>query len=145
MSEQSYKNHIRFYPPHHFIFLPAVFVLTVVSGICIFKYHDQWLIWTAITIVFFLLGYLAFMFRQHYSLMLQDRVVRLELRLRYYQLTGQRLEVIENRLTFGQLAALRFASDEELPELLLRALKENLSSNDIKKSIRNWQADDMRV
>lgn len=85
------------------------------------------------------------MMRQHYALMNQNRVVRLELRLRYYQLTHTRLELYEDKLTFKQLAALRFASDEELPALLQRALNEGLSPDMIKKNIVNWQADNMRV
>jgi len=88
---------------------------------------------------------LSFMTRQHYALTCQNRIVRLELRLRYYQLTNQRLEIIENQLSFKQLAALRFASDEELVGLIKRTLEENLSPADIKKSINNWVADTMRV
>ena len=69
----------------------------------------------------------------------------MELRLRYYQLTQKRLEVIESRLTFSQMAALRFAPDEELPLLIEHALNNNLSSREIKKSIKNWLPDTMRV
>lgn len=85
------------------------------------------------------------MMRQHYALTCQNRTVRLEMRLRYYQLTNQRLEPIEQRLTFGQLAALRFASDEELEPLLQRTLTEGLTPDQIKKSIKNWIPDNMRV
>jgi len=69
----------------------------------------------------------------------------MEMRFRYYVLTQQRLEDVEQKLSFGQVAALRFASDEELPALLKRAVDENLSPDAIKKSIKNWVADDMRV
>ena len=85
------------------------------------------------------------MLRQHYALNNQNRIVRLEMRFRYYTLTHERLEPLEINLSFGQLAALRFASDEELPTLVQRALKENLSPKDIKKSIRVWLPDHMRV
>jgi hypothetical protein len=94
---------------------------------------------------FMLLIWLSFMMRQHYSLKTQDRIIRLELRLRYFQITGERLEPLEDKLKFGQLAALRFASDEEFLILLDRAGKENLSASEIKKSIKNWQPDYMRV
>jgi len=85
------------------------------------------------------------MLRQHYSLINQNRIVRLEMRLRYYMLTQQPLESVEHQLSFNQLAALRFASDAELLPLLKRALTERLTPDQIKKSIKNWQADTMRV
>jgi len=85
------------------------------------------------------------MLRQHYALTVQNRVVRLEMRLRYYQLTHTRLEDIESKLSFGQIAALRFASDAELPALVDRALQEQLTPDAIKRSIKNWMPDDMRV
>jgi hypothetical protein len=71
--------------------------------------------------------------------------VRLELRFRYYVITGKRLEPLEPNLSFGQIAALRFASDEELAALVERALKENLSPQQIKISIVHWLPDHMRV
>jgi hypothetical protein len=67
------------------------------------------------------------------------------MRLRYYQLTQHRLEEIEPRLSFSQLAALRFASDSELPGLVQKTLDENLSPSAIKRSIINWVPDTMRV
>ena len=85
------------------------------------------------------------MLRQHYALGNQNRIVRLEMRLRYYQLTGKRLEPLEEKLSFGQIAALRFASDAELLPLMERAEKENLSPKQIKQAIQNWQGDYMRV
>ena len=85
------------------------------------------------------------MLRQHYALGNQDRIIRMELRFRYYVITGKRMEPLESKLSFPQLAALRFASDEELPALTERAIKENLSSHEIKKSIVNWLPDYMRV
>jgi hypothetical protein len=85
------------------------------------------------------------MLRQHYALGNQNRIVRLELRVRYFELTGKRLEPLESRLNFKQLAALRFASDNELPALTDRAIGENLSATQIKKSIQHWLPDNMRV
>lgn len=85
------------------------------------------------------------MMRQHYALTCQNRIVRLEMRLRYYQLSGKRLEDIEPRISFDQLAALRFASDEELIILIEKTLQENLTPRDIKTAIRYWNADNMRV
>jgi hypothetical protein len=145
MKKQSYENHVRYYPPHHFVFYPVLMVLMGLSTYYIFKYEEQSLIWTFITLALFMLGYVAFMLRQHYALGNQNRIVRLELRFRYYVLTQQRLENVENQLSEGQLFALRFASDEELPGLVKRAVDENLSADVIKKSIKNWLPDHMRV
>ena len=85
------------------------------------------------------------MMRQHYALTLQNRIVLMELRYRYYVLTGKRLESIEGNLNEGQLFALRFAPDEELEGLAQRAVQESLSPDAIKKAIKNWNADDRRV
>ena len=145
MEEQNYKNHVRYYPPHHFVFYPILMVLMGFSTWFIFKYEQQSLIWIFITLGFFMLGYLAFMLRQHYALNNQNRIVRLELRFRYYVLTGKRLEDFEGRLSQGQLFALRFASDQELPVLVSRATTENISPDEIKRSIINWLPDHMRV
>ncbi|MDB5226318.1 MAG: hypothetical protein JWN78_511 [Bacteroidota bacterium] len=145
MEKQDYKNHVRYYIPHHFILYPFLLASTVASTVCIFKYPKDILVWIAITIIFILIGLFSFMVRQHYALVNQNRIVRLELRLRYYQLTHKRLEEIESKLTFKQLAALRFASDEELPSLIEKSLAENLSPGKIKRSIKNWIPDEMRV
>ncbi len=85
------------------------------------------------------------MLRQHYALTLQNKIVRTELRYRYFVITGTRLEVFEKDLSEGQLFALRFASDEELPSMVQRAIAENLSPNAIKKAIVNWYPDHHRV
>jgi hypothetical protein len=103
------------------------------------------MIWSAIAIIFIILGCMSFMMRQHYALTLQDRIVRLEMRLRYYQLTQRRLEFIEYKLTLDQLAALRFASDDQLPYLINETIEEKLQPREIKKRIKNWIPDLMRV
>ena len=144
MQKQNVSNHIRYYPAHHFIFYPALLIAIIVS---IYKYiiHPEQDLWLAVTVAFFFIGWLAFMLRQHYALGNQNRVVRLELRFRYYLLTAKRLEPIEMKLKFGQLAALRFASDEELQALVDRTLNENLSPKQIKNAITHWVPDYMRV
>jgi hypothetical protein len=145
MKQQNYKNHIRVYPPHHLIFYPVALILTISSAVCIFSYPFQQLQFVFITAILVLILWLAFMLRQHYALGNQNRIVRLEMRLRYYQLTQKRFELFEQQLSFNQIAALRFASDEELPELIRRAVNESLSPNDIKKAIKDWTPDYMRL
>lgn len=103
------------------------------------------MLWLMAGFVIFLIVWLALMLRQHYALGNQNRIVRLEMRLRYYQLTGKRFEGAEKQLSFGRIAALRFAPDEELPALVELALKEHLSADEIKRRIKNWLPDTMRV
>lgn len=144
MEKQSFKNHIRYYPPHHFVYYPIIMVFIALSVYFIFNTEDK-LIWTFISAIFLVLFLLAFMMRQHYALTLQNRIVRLELQYRYFSLTGKRIEDSIKPLTDEQLFALRFAPDEELKELVERTLLQNLSGTEIKKAIVNWKGDYNRV
>ena len=145
MALQNYSNHVRYYTPHHFIFYPLVIAGMIASIRLYYTEQSQSLIWMAFTSLFILLGWLSYMMRQHYALVLQNRLVRLELRVRYFQLTQHRLEEVENSLSFRQIAALRFASDHELPALVDKTVKENLPPKQIKKHIKEWLPDTMRV
>jgi hypothetical protein len=145
MKKQDYKNHVKYYAPHHFVLLPLLLIAIVVSCRNIFKYPEQREFFIWITIVLMFIAYVAVMMRQHYALGNQNRIVRLEMRLRYYQLTSKRLEPLENELSFEQIAALRFAPDEQLPALLQKTVDEKLSAKDIKTSVQNWEPDYMRV
>lgn len=144
MEKQNYKNHIRYYPPHHFVFYPVVMTCFAFSVYFIFTTDDKW-IWIFISAIFIVLFCLSFMLRQHYALTLQNRIVRLELRYRYFSLTGKRLEDFENQLNDAQLFALRFYSDAELKELVERTLFQNLTGDEIKKAIITWKGDYERV
>lgn len=145
MKEQRYSNHVRYYIPHHFIFYPLSLAFLTVTVKTAVTADAGNAIWWALSGVIVLIIWVSFMMRQHYGLINQNRTVRLELRFRYYTLTQKRLELLEDRLSFSQLAALRFASDEELPGLVDRAVSESLSPDHIKKQIRNWKPDHMRV
>ncbi|WP_069658601.1 DUF6526 family protein [Arcticibacter eurypsychrophilus] len=145
MSDQNIKNHIRFYVPHHFIFYPLILALTISSVYYLFTQPEERVIFSFITAILFLIGWLSFMTRQHYALNNQNRIVRLEMRLRYYQLTGQPFEIIEDQLSFSQIAALRFASNTELIPLIKRTVQENLQPKVIKQAIQHWIPDYMRA
>ncbi len=145
MKPQNYKNHIHYYPPHHFAFYGSILILSGISISCFFKSDDNKLIWGMISIIIVLIAWLSFMLRQHYSLGNQNRIARLELRFRYYTLTQKHFEEKEQHLSLSQVLALRFAPNEELVELTDRAIKENLSPDEIKKAVKNWLPDYMRV
>ena len=145
MKTQNYQNHRQYYPPHHFIFLPLVFGLTVVGIYKACTSNSRTFEWILFSILAFCFLYITLMLRQHYALGNQNRIVRLEFRLRYFEMFGVSSKAVEEKLSFAQIAALRFAGDDEFKILLERALAENLSGNEIKKAIQNWQADLMRV
>jgi hypothetical protein len=143
--KQNYSNHVKYCPLHHFIFLPLMSVLTLAGIWMGCTSENNKLIWWLFAVLACCILWLAIMLRQHYALGNQNRIVRLEFRLRYFELFGKDAKVVEDKLTFGQIAALRFADDQEFKELLERTLKENLSAKEIKQAIQHWQGDYMRV
>jgi Family of unknown function (DUF6526) len=145
MKKQIYSNHKRYYFPHHLVFYPLVLILNIICFNFFVNDTPNQALWLMNIAIINLVCFLALMLRQHYALGNQDRIIRLEMRLRYYILTQQRFENIELKLSKKQIYALRFASDEELPFLINRCLQENLSPDEIKSSIKNWQVDDMRL
>ncbi|WP_426278798.1 DUF6526 family protein [Chryseobacterium sp. S-02] len=145
METQNYKNHRKFYPPHHFIYLPVLILLEILGVYKIFNDQPHQLIWILFSIIIFLLFYLAFMLRQHYALGLQNRLVRLEFKQRYFEIFGERSDKIEEQLKFDQIAALRFTYDDEFKEMLYKAIHENISGDEIKRSIKTWKPDPHRI
>ena len=145
MPKQQYSNHVRYYPPHHFIFYPVLVFMCIICTRNYFGHPETGSEWLMMLALCCMLGALSFMLRQHYALNNQNRIVRLEMRLRYYQLTQKRFEPFEQQLSFKQIAALRFAGDEELIPLIEKTLIENLQPDAIKKQIKDWQEDHMRV
>jgi len=145
MEKQNYRHYRRYYIPHHFIFLPMISFFMVLGIINSYQHPQHKLEWLLFSLLSFSILYLALMLRQHYALGNQDRIVRLEFRLRYFELMHKSSSHVEGQLSFAQIASLRFADDAEFLILLDRTLKENLNADDIKRSIRNWQADHMRL
>jgi hypothetical protein len=145
MKDQNYRNHIRIYFIHHLVFYPVLGVLVTIAAVQAYRREEVRMEWAFIAILLLLVTWLSFMLRQHYAMTNQNRIVRVEMRLRYFILTGKDLRPLEDQLSFRQIAALRFASDEELPSLIDRAVAEKLHPDVIKKSVKQWQADHMRV
>lgn len=148
-TSQTFANHTRFDPAFHF-FLGPVFILGVILSLVHFFYHfresDARDNIHSFLIVVLAVALLTWLFKTRlYALKVQDRVIRLEERLRLMQVLPEPLRARIPELTESQLIALRFASDAELPKLVERALNEKLSRKDIKKSIQNWRPDYWRV
>jgi hypothetical protein len=80
-----------------------------------------------------------------YALKNQNRLIRIEMRYRFFELTGKSFAEKEAKLRLSQLIALRFASDSELVPLINKSISENLSSKQIKLAIKNWLPDHHRV
>ena len=143
---QSYAHHTRWDPLFHFFVIP-VFVLAVLFAIVMHLFvhlHPHPLHGVLVTV--FSIAVLIAIFKiRLYALKVQDRVIRLEERLRLATLLPEPLRSRIPELSESQLIALRFASDGELPGLVQETLAKKLSSGDIKKSIRSWRPDDWRV
>jgi hypothetical protein len=146
---QTFAHHTRWDPPFHF-FIAPVFVLGLILTLIHFFAHithgDMRDHIHSFLLILLAAALLTWVFKTRlYALKVQDRVIRLEERLRLTQLLSepQRRRIPE--LTEGQLCALRFASDEELPKLAERAMNEKMSRADIKKAIQTWRPDYWRV
>ena len=145
MKTQNYSNHKRYYIPHHFIFLPILAGLQTLGVWKYFNDKENTLIWLLFSVIIFLIIYLTVMVRQHYALENQNRIIRLEFQQRYFEIFGERSDQVIKQLRFSQIAALRFAYDEEFKAILAQALNKDISGDEIKKSIKNWRPDYYRV
>jgi hypothetical protein len=142
---QSYADHTRWDPWFHFFVLP-VYALAAIVAIVHAAMHIRHHPLHGALLVLFALATMAAIFKIRLNaLKVQDRVIRLEERLRLASILPEALRARIPELTVGQLVGLRFASDGELPGLVQRALTEKLSCDDIKKAIKTWRPDDFRV
>lgn len=142
MSEQNYKNHRQFVPSFHVLTgLPLLALIIGSIRNLLTTSEDNRYEASLLVLVSFILLSIYFHSRM-FALKAQDRAIRAEEKLRHYQLTGKPLDP---RLRMGQIIALRFASDAELPQLAKEAAEQNLSNKEIKQRIQNWRADTYRV
>jgi hypothetical protein len=141
-SPQTLGNHGRVDPPFHYFVLPVFAISWIVSVIFLVRHPGLLHFW----IVIFNSALIAAVMRgRQYALKVQDRIIRLEERLRLATLLPDSLRPQIVKLNERQLIALRFASDEEIRALVERALAANLPPADIKRAIRNWRPDYWRV
>ena len=142
---QSFQNHTRFDPPFHFFVLPLLlinFVLAIWYTIRHWPLHSKAGIWW---ILMSFVAFLAVGKSRSYALKAQDRIIRLEERLRLLALVPEKDKAIVAKLTEEQFIALRFADDDELPTLAVKAVEENLTRKQIKAAIEKWRPDYFRV
>jgi hypothetical protein len=140
--QQNFANHGRLDPVFHFFVVPVLLITFVASVVHAVRYPGWWSIWLAI--VALALVVLAGTMRR-YSLKVQDRVIRLEERLRCTALLPASLVAQTGKISERQWVALRFAPDAELPELVERVVRENLTPKQIKQAIQTWRPDTFRV
>lgn len=139
---QNLKNHAKFDPPFHFV---LVLVLFANLGFAIAFLVQHKSLPTAWFLVLSVTAFVALFRLRQYPLKVQDRVIRLEERLRLQALAPSEWHAQIYRLSEDQLIGLRFAGDDEVVELAKQALEHNLSRKQIKERIRNWRADNWRV
>jgi hypothetical protein len=142
-SGQTYSTHVRWFPPFHFFVAPVFLINIFVSGYLLYRTPSRLGIWQLIVAVALLMGALT---ARLMALAVQDRVIRLEMRLRMRELLPPDLQARIAEITREQCVGLRFASDAELPVLVRKVLAGELkSSGDIKKQIGQWQGDYLRA
>ena len=139
---QAFENHVRRDPAFHFFLMPLAFVLFVWAATHAVQHPRDETIWMALMSIVIMCA--VFLIRI-YSLKVQNRVIRLEERLRLKELLPAPLASRIGELTGGQLIALRFASDAEIPGLVSEALGKKMAPPDIKKAITTWRPDYHRV
>jgi hypothetical protein len=139
---QSLAHHARIDPFYHAVLLPltaANLIMAIVSLVRFPNFHHAWVLVLSLALIVLLLRL------RQYPLKVQDRVIRLEERLRLQALAPAEWHPQILRLTEDQLIGLRFASDDEVVALARQALDENLTRKQIKERIRHWRPDNWRV
>lgn len=144
-SAQSYKNHARWDTDFHFFVAPVLLLNVIASGWWYGRHYSEhmrsgaWLV--LVSIALFVLAVKTRM----YSIKVQDRVIRLEEKMRIASLVSASELVELESLTEKQYVALRFASNAEVPELARRAVREKLAPKQIKEAVTSWRPDEWRV
>ncbi|HTJ30959.1 MAG TPA: DUF6526 family protein [Acidobacteriaceae bacterium] len=145
LKEQSFRKHASLDPIYHFGVAPAI-ILNLIGAIVLVLMSLHTHLLTGIWILLLSAVLLLLVVRlRTYPLKVQDRIIRLEERLRMDALLPEALRRRIPELTEDQLIGLRFASDEELPSLVEMALEKKLSRRQIKERIQNWRPDHWRI
>jgi hypothetical protein len=139
---QSLKSHARFDPPYHF-FLTFVFlanlIIAIIHAVHHLSFYPIWLVVLSVA------AFLALFKLRSYPIKVQDRVIRVEERIRLQALAPAEWHAQIYRLNEDQLIGLRFAADDEVVDLAKQALEQNLTRKQIKERIKSWRPDNWRV
>jgi len=141
-SGQSLKKHTRLDPAFHVV-LALVLLVNLIYSIIHVVRHMSWR--SGWFVVLSAAAIIVFLKIREYPLKVQDRVIRLEERLRLQALAPTEWYPQIHRLREDQLIGLRFAGDDEVVALATEALEQNLNRKQIKERIRNWRADEWRA
>lgn len=142
LKQQNLANHTRLDPAFHYFLAPLFLFNIFVCAWQLYRHPGWFTGW----LVFLAVAMMVLVFKVRiYPLKVQDRVIRIEERLRLLAVLPEPLRARIHELGESQLVALRFAADSELPELVNKTLDGNLPSKEIKKLIQSWRADHYRV
>ena len=139
---QTYKNHSRLDLIYHYV-LSLALLLNFIAAVLVYLRHPRQL--TAWVVIMAIVAVLFWIKLRTYPLKVQDRVIRLEERLRLQSLAPASFQPKIAELSEDQLIGLRFASDEEVVALAEKALAEKLNRKQIKLEVKNWRPDNWRV
>lgn len=140
---QNFENHARFVPAYH---LFAFFVFLINFGWRLYELKNGIGFGSIMAALVAAALLVLWLYARMFALTVQDRVIRLEMRVRLERLLDSELRPRIGEFSLAQLISLRFASDVELPALARQVLEENLNDRKaIKRRIKNWQADVLRA
>ena len=140
---QTFENHTRLVPAWHFVAAP---ILLLNFGFAISQIIKEQSFVTVVGLLLSIALLIMWAFSRLFSLTVQDRLIRLEMRLRMASVLPVDMRSRIPEFTVAQLVSLRFASDEELPALARKVLDEKMNDRkSIKKLIKNWQPDELRA
>jgi hypothetical protein len=140
---QNYGNHRRFMPLYHFFAIPILAANVFVCGYLYFRNPGWQTGWALVVAIGIVAGLVA---ARYSTLIVQNRLIRLEMMLRLRSVLPPELVPRASELRLGQLLGLRFASDAEMPALVQRCLSGELrSAGQIKREVKGWQPDRLRA
>ena len=144
MAEQNFSKHVKFFPPFHFFVLPVMVLNLIWSLTRLWRLGFSW---DGLERVLLALGLvMGFLTARMMVLKVQDRVIRLEERLRFERVLPADLKPRIGEFTVDQLVALRFACDAELPALARKVLDDKMSERKpIKQMVKTWKPDYLRA
>lgn len=136
---QTYANHAKFVPMFHYFAFPVLLGNVLVHGYDVVRGPNLATVWGLLVAVALMISLFV---ARLFALGAQDRVIRLEERLRMRELLPADLQGRIPEITREQIIGLRFASDEELPALVAQVLRDNIQKRDaVKKLVKHWRAD----